>query len=388
MKRVLLVTMGLIFVAGGYFGCLPADSPSTTGAAGTMGTGNTTGAAGTTGVAGDTGAAGTTGVAGDTGQGGAGNEQGTAGTGGGPQGTAGTTGGSGPAGTAGTTGGSGGSGAAGTTGGSGGPAGRGGAAGGAAGRGGASGSGPAGMGGSGPAGMGGGGNLMAVAAPLDGAMLLGPCGRDTEGSVCATINSGACPDQTIADTALRGVKTTDKTVTLGGTPGVTYTIQLRVQGEVESRNYTGGTDQSTSGSSPNLDGWRVGGSPASGNAYNVYMLRVTNPGATTSTTYYLNSLDPPGVENHTTYGLNYMTPTSGALAFTAQGGAMVRIVAADSNCSMIKNCGPNVSGSTCLAPITIQNVEPTSVAKNASFNFNTPYNGQWIVLTVKGVTQN
>jgi hypothetical protein len=243
------------------------------------------------------------------------------------------------------------------------------------------------MGGNGPAGAGGGGNLMAVAAPIDGAMLLGPCGRDTEASVCST-STAACPDQTIADTALRGVKTTDKTFTLGGTPGVTYTIQLHIQGVVESRNYTGGTDQSTSGSSPNLDGWRSGGTPASGNAYNVYLIRVKNPGATTETTYYLNSLDPPGVENHTTYGINYTTPASGALALTAQGGASVRIVAADSNCSMIKNCGPQVAGSTCPSPITIQNVEPTSVAKNTSFNFNTAYNGQWIVMTVKGVTQN
>jgi hypothetical protein len=88
------------------------------------------------------------------------------------------------------------------------------------------------------------------------------------------------------------------------------------------------------------------------------------------------------------YGLNYTTPTSGNLAFTAQGGAMVRIVAADSNCSMIKNCGPNPPGNACPSPIIIQNVEPTSVTKNSSFNFTTAYNGQWIVLTVKGVTQN
>jgi hypothetical protein len=53
---------------------------------------------------------------------------------------------------------------------------------------------------------------------------------------------------------------------------------------------------------------------------------------------------------------------------------------------MIKNCGPNPSGATCLAPIILSNIEPTAVSKNPSFNFNTAYNGQWIVLTVKSVT--
>ena len=219
-------------------------------------------------------------------------------------------------------------------------------------------------------------------------MLTGPCGPNTEMSVCSTF-SGTCPDRSLADAALRGVKTTDRTVTLGGTAGVTYTIEIHVQGVVESRNYTGGTDRLSTGTSPNMDGWRMGGTPAAGNDYNVYMLRVTNPGSTTSTSYYLNSLDPPGVQNHTVYGLNYTTPPAGqATAFTAQGGATVRMVAADSNCSMIKNCGPNPPGNACPSPITIQNVEPTSVTKNASFNFNTAYNGQWIVLTVKNVTQN
>jgi hypothetical protein len=116
------------------------------------------------------------------------------------------------------------------------------------------------------------------------------------------------------------------------------------------------------------------------------MLRVTDTPGATARDYFLNSLDPPGVENHTTYGIDYMTPASGNLAFTFKGGASVRIVAADSNCSMIKNCGPTVNGSTCMAPIILQNIEPTAVSKNPSFDFTKAYNGQWIVLTVKSVT--
>src|SRR4029078_514200 len=144
----------------------------------------------------------------------------------------------------------------------------------------------------------------AAAEPLNGAMMTGPCMQNTEVNVSATV-AGACPDQNNRDIALRGGETTDKTITMGGTSGVTYTAVLHVQGVVESKNYTGGTDQISApgASSPNTDGCRNGGTPGTNNAYNVYMLRVTTPGSTAHTDYFLNSLDPPGVENHKTYGL-------------------------------------------------------------------------------------
>ena len=356
MKRVVLVSLGLILAAG-YVGCLPADDGGvvTTGKGGSNG-GSGPGMAGTTGSGGDN----VTGDAGTTGQGGS--VAGTTGNGGS---TAGTTGNGGS--TAGTTG----------TGGRGGTTGAGGSTAGT--------TGTAGRGGT--TGAGGAGN---VAGVLDGVMMTGPCLRDTEPSVCATV-SGNCPNTGISDIALRGVLTTDKTVTLGGDPATTYTIVLHVQGEVESKNYTNGTDQNSSLTSPRADGWRGhnGGAnpvPQTNNAYNVYMLRVTDPGAT-ARDFFLNSLEPPGVENHTTYGIDYTTPAAGMPgALTAKGGATIRVVAADSNCSMIKNCGPSVSGSTCLSPIILQNIEPTAVSKNPSFNFSNAYNGQWIVLTVKSVT--
>jgi hypothetical protein len=69
------------------------------------------------------------------------------------------------------------------------------------------------------------------------------------------------------------------------------------------------------------------------------------------------------------------------------GGDTIRLVAADSNCSMIKNCGPTANdGNTCAAPIVMQNIEPMALQLNPTFNFTTPYNGQWVVLTVMGVT--
>jgi len=401
MKRVVLVSLGLVLVAG-YVGCLPADdggvvntgkggSNGGSGPAGTTGQGgDTSGAAGTMGAGGDTsGDAGTTGiggsVAGTTGAGGS--AAGTTGAGGSAAGTTGAAGrggttgaGGSAAGTTGTAGRGGTTGAGGSAAGTTGTAGRGGTTGtagatGTAGRGGTTGSAGSGV------------DPMAAAEPLNGMMLTGPCMQNTEVNVCATV-AGACPDQNNSDIALRGVKTTDKTITMGGTAGVTYTAVLHVQGVVESKNYTGGTDQNsaTSLSSPNMDGWRNGGTPGTNNAYNVYMLRVTNPGSTAHTDYFLNSLDPPGVENHTTYGINYMTPASGNLAFTFQGGASVRIVAADSNCSMIKNCGPSPTG--CSAPIVISGVESATTTKNPTFNFTTAYNGQWVSVAVKSVTQN
>ena len=377
MKRVVLVSLGLFLVAG-YVGCLPADD----------------GGVVTTGKGGNgQGQAGTSGQAGDNGQG----QAGTVGQGGDTAGDAGTTGSGGSVSTAGTTGQAGnGQGQAGTGGNGQGQAGTGGMAGnGMAGMGGRGGMAGTGVGGSaagttgrgGTTGAGGAGN---VAGVLDGVMMTGPCLRDTEPSVCATV-SGNCPNTGISDIALRGVLTTDKTVTLGGDPATTYTIVLHVQGEVESKNYTNGTDQNSSLTSPRADGWRGhnGGAnpvPQTNNAYNVYMLRVTDPGAT-ARDFFLNSLEPPGVENHTTYGIDYTTPAAGSPgALTAKGGATIRVVAADSNCSMIKNCGPSVSGSTCLSPIILQNIEPTAVSKNPSFNFSNAYNGQWIVLTVKSVT--
>jgi len=92
-------------------------------------------------------------------------------------------------------------------------------------------------------------------------------------------------------------------------------------------------------------------------------------------------LQGPGVSNHTTYGIDYTA------SIKAQGGATIRLVAADKNCSMIKNCGPTQNdGNTCAAPIILSNIETDAKTLNPTFDFTKAYNGQWIVMTVKGVT--
>ena len=126
------------------------------------------------------------------------------------------------------------------------------------------------------------------------------------------------------------------------------------------------------------------------NGTSALQITLTNPNGGTVTNYYLNSLQDaavgttakgPGVSNHTTYGIDYMA------TIKAMGGATIRMIAADSNCSMIKNCGPTVNdGSVCTKPIIMSNIEPTAVTANPTFSFQTAYNGQWIVMTVKSVT--
>jgi hypothetical protein len=252
------------------------------------------------------------------------------------------------------------------------------AAGGRAGAGG--GQGGAGGGQAGADGGGADGGNRAVADVLNGQMWLAPCRVDTQAAVCSTV-TGSCPSSG-TDPVIKGALLTDKTVTLGGTVGTPYTITVHVQGEVESKTYTGTTDQDNTALTPKADGFATGGTPTSSDAYAVYLLRVTNPGATTHTDYFLNSLNPPGVSNHTTYGVDYTARIS------AQGGATVRLVEADGNCSQIKNCGPMTNdGSICAAPIILGPViEPQARALNPSFNFDQAYNGQWLVMVVKDVT--
>jgi hypothetical protein len=220
------------------------------------------------------------------------------------------------------------------------------------------------------------GGISDVAKALDGQMLLGPCKTNPAGSVCQT-ETGNCPNNN--DPVLDGILTTNKTITLGGDTSKTYTITLHVQGEVEAKRYIGGTDSEKSLQSPKMNGFSVGGTPDTTNAYNVYALRVSSP----KQDFFLNAVDPPGVSDHTTYGIDYTAK------IVAKGGATVQLIAADSNCSMIKNCGgtPN-NGSVCAAPITMTGIEAKAISMNPSFDFTKAYNGQWVVWVVTDVTAN
>jgi hypothetical protein len=93
---------------------------------------------------------------------------------------------------------------------------------------------------------------------------------------------------------------TDRSITLGGTLAQSYTITLHIQSEVESKQYPGSTDAEGTSQSPRATGFATAGTPTTTDGYNVYMIRVMNPGASPPSDYFLNSLQPPGVSNHTT----------------------------------------------------------------------------------------
>jgi hypothetical protein len=217
-----------------------------------------------------------------------------------------------------------------------------------------------------------------VGGPLNGAMYLGACGTNSNQTVCQTGGGMACPAKNSADPPLGGKLTTDKTITLGGDPTKTYTITLHVQGEVEAKGYINGSDQNNSAAHPKMDGFYTGGAPQPGDDYNIYMARVSAP----KQDYFLNAIKPPGVTDHTTYLIDY------SAKIKANGGATIRMTAADTNCSMIKNCGPTPNGTAlCAQPLVMQNMDPVAVSKNPSFDFSKAYNGQWIVLVVTDVVQ-
>ena len=116
---------------------------------------------------------------------------------------------------------------------------------------------PAGGSGGGTAG-GGGGDLKEVAKALHGFVMLLPC-ASVSGETCGTSKSGQCP--TNADIWQDGVRTTDGMLTIGGTAGTPYTVNLRFQGIVENRTYTGAMAPEGDQSTMMTHGFYVGGMP-------------------------------------------------------------------------------------------------------------------------------
>ena len=189
----------------------------------------------------------------------------------------------------------------------------------------------------------------------------------------------ACPPANTADPLLGGALVVDKTITLGGSPGVSYTISLHIQGVVESKLYTGGTDADGTALSPAANGFRTGGT-TTGEGRNVFMIRVTNPGAAANTDYFLNSLQPPATGENFVLGVDYVA------AIEAEGGARIRLVAAAPDCHQTKNCDRLSDSGTCTTPVVIHGIEATALSRNPTFNFSNPYNGEWLVMSVRSVT--
>jgi len=167
-----------------------------------------------------------------------------------------------------------------------------------------------------------------VAGTLDGLLWLLPCAPGATGTSCAT------------------TPTTSASATMGGTPGVTYDVTVRLRGVVEQKTYPAGC---TSGA------WSSGG-VINGDPYNVYRITVSSP----AQTYYVNA----GTSNIThTWALDYQQ------TFRVDAGATVTLFADVVDGAEIRNL--DATGT----PISIPGV---AVAQ--------PYDGQFVQLDVVAVT--
>jgi hypothetical protein len=235
-------------------------------------------------------------------------------------------------------------------------------------------------------GAGGSSDAAQVAASLNFQKWLLPCGVDQGYSLLVCQNNpptGNCqlPSATVPYLTA-GTKNRDETITVGGTPGKIYTVTARIQGVVEPKHFQNGVVGTCAGA-PAVNtncGWYVGGAPQTGGNYNVYMLWVSAPAPTPTAGlagqyFFLNNVNK--TEAHFSYPIDY------TVTFQVAGGAMVRFLADDSNCSAIKNCDTTSidtvpgGGGRCN-PITIPNMA-------AGAGVTQPYPGQFTVLTVSAV---
>lgn len=319
----------------------------------------------TTGVGGATGSAGTTGgEGGKTGTGGATGGGGATGTGGGPgAAVGGSSGTAGATGTGGRVGGTGGEGTAGV--------------------GGATGAGGAAL------------NINDIVPGLDGFYWEASPSGNT--STTGTTNypfgapAGGCPTGATWDTT---GYINNRTMTVGGTPGQKYTININVRGVAGSRCYTGGTPASTATAvetGPN-NTWYVGGRQFNNSIWNTYEIHVAPAVPNAANVYFANSFQNVGTwcEREATYEVGYNA------SFPVLGGGTITFTIHDSNCRTLQNCGPTLNQAVCdTSPTTGSRIINMSGVSPAPTNFSQPrsaslggstYYVQWLWFDVTSVT--
>jgi hypothetical protein len=168
-----------------------------------------------------------------------------------------------------------------------------------------------------------------------------------------------CPGD--PDLALTGFRNKDTMINFGGTAGTTYAVTLRVRGVVEPKIYQ---------NCPKLGEGFCGGpnaAPAEPGAYNVYMIEVANTSGTVR--YFLNAIDEP--EAHSSH------PIDDEVTIDIEGGAPIRLVAADENCTAIANCSDANQAEQVCDPVILDLSDHPEIAQ--------PYDGQFVVLDVLNV---
>jgi hypothetical protein len=241
----------------------------------------------------------------------------------------------------------------------------------------------------------GGGDGGAASGPmsiLDNMQWILPCGKNQGYSDLVCINQPAANCNTTNPYLTRGTINEDVTLTVGGDPATTYMVTARFRGIVETKAYQGGTKQMPTVSS---DGWYVGGTPQQNDNYNVYMLGVSMP----NQVYYVNALgnQTPAITpaaGHFSYIIDFVA------TFPINGGAKVRFLGDDSNCSAIRPCNAATSkegagGAGVCSMLTLPNftpvINPLAVTvppstMGAAAITTQPYNGQFVVMELQSVS--
>ncbi|HEX9621919.1 MAG TPA: hypothetical protein VF989_17355 [Polyangiaceae bacterium] len=184
-------------------------------------------------------------------------------------------------------------------------------------------------------------DLRDLAGDLHGFTILVPCVGNSDARSCTTAQA-ACSNLADPDPVLNGAKPTDRMLSFGGERGIVYNVRLRVQGQVESKLYSGGTDQSSTSALP-ADGFYVGGAPnnSTGAPYNVYAMRVSSP----RQDYFFNSIatgDDSRIRS-STFDVDYEA------VVRIEGGASLRLLASDPNCIATRNCADPDEANVCNA---------------------------------------
>ena len=216
-------------------------------------------------------------------------------------------------------------------------------------------------------------DLRELAAELHGFTTLVPCSMPYAARDCRTASQQACADLANADPVLNGARPTDETLRFGGEPGTIYNVRVRVQGQVEGKQYAGGTDQSSAAGLP-ADGFYVGGAPDNSiePPFNTYAMRVSSP----SKDYFFNSI---ATGNDTrirssTFDIDYEA------VIRVEGGATLRMIASDPNCLSTKNCADPVAAD--CNPHSFGGLSPEIADAIGS----QPYDAQFVGFVVQSVT--
>jgi hypothetical protein len=208
---------------------------------------------------------------------------------------------------------------------------------------------------------------------------------------------GGCPTGASWDTT--GYINTKPQLSVKGTAGQKYTINVAIRGVVGTRCYTGGTPGSTAVGNPTGQNntWYAGGKQYNDSIWNTMEIRVApkvtgqaNQTNNAYDIYFTNSFQNSSnwCQKEATYEAKYNA------SFPVTGGGTIDLVTHDSNCRTLSNCGAVENQNSCdtsaARVIDMSGTNPAPMApfsqpRTASLGGTTFYL-QWIYIDVTSVT--